>query len=219
VSSAIEQGWGLDPGFSYVRTGDGPSDFDCVYTGYDPQVEKDMLAYAQRRYEEADSLKSSQNQEELARQTELSTEASKSARWIKQDELRMHPSRMGKILTASEFISILQRKCKLNCWYTDTVLAQTGFLALVVTNNTGTEAMAVCGVQPGAMPEYSVMYFDQHDCPTKERYRGWRTVLLKLILKGIITEEKAHAAFGRPDGPAARRYLEILYGARNAPVE
>ena len=45
-------------------------------------------------------------------------------------------------------------------------------------------------------PEWTLMRFDQFDVPTNERYRGWRTALLHLILAGILTEEEVNRAFG-----------------------
>lgn len=45
-------------------------------------------------------------------------------------------------------------------------------------------------------PEWTLMRFDQCDVPTNERYRGWRTALLHLILAGVLTEDEVDRAFG-----------------------
>ena len=63
--------------------------------------------------------------------------------------------------------------------------------------------------------EYSLMRFNDHNVPTKEKFRGWRTVLLVLILQGVLTEEEAHNAFGRPRGPASEFYQMQLQVQRN----
>jgi len=68
----------------------------------------------------------------------------------------------------------------------------------------------VTWVQRSAMPEYTVMRFDDHGVPLDEKYRGWRTVLLQMIKSGIIPEERAHRAFGHPNGPASARYRADL---------
>jgi hypothetical protein len=75
----------------------------------------------------------------------------------------------------------------------------------------------VCGVsqfittiQYPYAPEYSVMRFNQYDVPTEEKYRGWRTTLLCLIVPDIITEEEAEKAFGPALGPASEFYREQL---------
>ena len=64
-------------------------------------------------------------------------------------------------------------------------------------------------------PEWSVMYFNEWDVPTTERYRGWRTALLQMILKNIITEEEVDRAFGPVVlNPASELYRQQLQGHR-----
>jgi predicted molibdopterin-dependent oxidoreductase YjgC len=61
------------------------------------------------------------------------------------------------------------------------------------------------------------MNFDDHGVPLAERRRGWRTVLLQAILKGVITEEKANKEFGKPRQDAAfDRYNGLLKAFRDA---
>jgi hypothetical protein len=57
-------------------------------------------------------------------------------------------------------------------------------------------------------PEWSVMRFNDHGVPTKEKYRGWRTALLALIIGGVLTEEEVDRAFGPPIGPAGEFYRQ-----------
>jgi len=61
-------------------------------------------------------------------------------------------------------------------------------------------------------PEWSLMNFNEWDVPTTERYRGWRTALLHLILKDVITEEEVDRAFGpvvlNPASELYRQYLQ-----------
>lgn len=64
-------------------------------------------------------------------------------------------------------------------------------------------------------PEYSIMRFDQYNVPTNEKYRGWRTALLSLILRGVLTEEEAEKAFGPALGPASEFYREQLFHHRS----
>lgn len=47
-------------------------------------------------------------------------------------------------------------------------------------------------------PEWSIMRFDEFDVPTDERYRGWRTALLRLMQEEVLTEEEVNKAFGAP---------------------
>jgi hypothetical protein len=182
-----------------------------------PQLEAEILAYSQHRYEESPSFKDSQNKEEMARQMELSTEASKPFYWRKQEELAMHPSRIGRILNAGDFLLTLRNECNLQCWYTGDAALQRGLITLTVLAKEHQKPKALCGVQPGPMPEYSVMNFDCYGAPTTERFRGWRTVLLRLILNGVLSEDQVNKTFGYPEGPAGRRYREQLHGYRNRP--
>jgi len=74
----------------------------------------------------------------------------------------------------------------------------------------------VCYLQVPAMYEWSVLKVDRHGLPAGEDFRGWRTVLMQLIEKQILTEKKAHEIFGRPsDGETSIIYRESLWFFRN----
>lgn len=74
----------------------------------------------------------------------------------------------------------------------------------------------VCYLQVPAMYEWSVLRLDHRGIPSGEAFRGWRTVEVQLIEKGIISEARAHEIFGRPsDGPVSRRFRKSLYWFRN----
>lgn len=45
-------------------------------------------------------------------------------------------------------------------------------------------------------PEWSIMRFNEYNVPTTERYRGWRTALLALMIDRVLTEEEVNRAFG-----------------------
>ena len=51
------------------------------------------------------------------------------------------------------------------------------------------------------------MRFDEFDVPTSERYRGWRTALLRLIQEGVLSEAEVDRAFG----PVAMGDVSLLY--------
>jgi hypothetical protein len=74
----------------------------------------------------------------------------------------------------------------------------------------------VCYLQIPAMYEWSILRLDHRGLPNGEAYRGWRTVEVQLIEKGIISEDRAHQIFGRPvDGPVSRRFRHSLFWLRN----
>ena len=73
----------------------------------------------------------------------------------------------------------------------------------------------VTTVQFGFGPEYSTIREDDHGLPTKERYRGWRTALLHLIMAGYVKEEDANREFGEATGSQSVSYNETLWQWRN----
>lgn len=173
----------------------------------DPKLEQEIAEYSKRHHTKS----SSQNEEELCRQKEINQELAKQYQWLHPDEYADAGPRIGRIRHSSEFLNLL-RKCGINCWYRQH--PQPKKLTLMV-HRFGSVPEIACWVQEGYVPEYTIMGFDEHGVPLAEKYRGWRTPLLQLILKGILTEEKADAVFGKASGPASERYLRTLYGARN----
>lgn len=74
----------------------------------------------------------------------------------------------------------------------------------------------VCYLQVPAMYEWSVLRLDKRGMASGESYRGWRTVEVQLIEKGIVSEARAHEIFGRPDdGDVSRRFRRSLHFFRN----
>jgi hypothetical protein len=61
-------------------------------------------------------------------------------------------------------------------------------------------------------PEWSLMHFDAFDVPLGERFRGWRTAMLNLILAGALTEREVDRAFGQVLlNDASLLYRKTLY--------
>lgn len=189
------------------ETYDAEMDFDPTMT---PELAKAVEDYAQNYHDST----SSQNKEELCKQKELNEGTARDYQWVRPEEYQDHGARMGQVLHSSEFIKGL-KKAGVRCWYRDH--PQVGKITLVV-QRTGVIGLEVgCWTQSGFMPELSIMRFDERGIPTTERLRGWRTALLQLILKGIISEEKANVVFGKPKTtPAFNRYNETLYYFRLA---
>ena len=77
------------------------------------------------------------------------------------------------------------------------------------------EFIRVATLQYPASTEWMIMGFDEFGVPTEPRFLGWRTALLTLIRRRIITEAEAHEAFPVGSGPAASWYLEQLQIFRN----
>lgn len=179
-----------------------------------PQLEKAVEEYAERRYDSHQT--SSQNQEELARQREVNDELSEQYQWVKPEEYADTESRIGRVIHSSQLINRLRKIGDRNgITFHYRQHPQPGKATLLFRKIHADELEVACWVQLGYMPEYSILRFDTHGVPLDERRRGWRTCLLQMILKGIITEEQADKEFGEPRGPASTRYRETLYGFRN----
>jgi hypothetical protein len=176
----------------------------------DPRLEAAVEEYSQHRHDKS----SAQNEEELARWKEGNDAGAKEYQWCTPEEYADIQARFGRIIHSSELIATLRTKCKVKCWYREH--PQPDKVTLVIQQGDGILPPEVgCWVQKGFMPEYTVMGFDDHGIPLAEKYRGWRTVLLQLILKGVLTEEKAHRIFGAAERSCAERYNSILWGFRN----
>jgi hypothetical protein len=67
----------------------------------------------------------------------------------------------------------------------------------------------------GVLPEFSIWNFGKMGERTEEARRGWRTILLRCIQVGMLSEEKAHKLFGHAEGEAGYQYRKQLYAARN----
>lgn len=177
-----------------------------------PEMEAEIQRYSERRHEKS----SSQNEEELARQREINYELAKQYRWVSPEEYADEGPRIGRIMHSSELIRLLRTKCDLQCWYR--THPQPRKITLVVKRD-GLEPEVGAWVQFGYMPEFTIMGFDDHGVPLAEKYRGWRTVVLQLILKGFVSEERIDKVFGKAHGPVSDRYQSLLYEFRNRRFE
>jgi hypothetical protein len=175
-----------------------------------PEMAAAVAEYASHTHDDS----SNESKEELARWKEGNAEVAKEYQWCTPEEYADIQMRFGRIMHSSELINKLRNECKLKCWYRQH--PQSDKLTLLIDPTNGLQQPEVgCWVQNGYMPEYTIMGFDDHGVPLAEKYRGWRTVLLQLILKGSLTEEIAHKVFGKAVLPCSERYNSILHGWRN----
>lgn len=156
---------------------------------------------------------STQTLEEFHRLHESNEQSRRKYRWENQDELKSQ--RVGRILHMNAFLGKL-KDAGVNAWYTEKG-GMPGTLGLYCSKN---EVPVYIGfAQVPLMQEYEELYFDEYDVPLGPKRRGWRTLILKLIDAGFLTEASAHAAFGEPaTGPVSRRYREYLKFIRQRSV-
>ena len=172
-------------------------------------LQKEIEDYATRRHDST----SNQNKEELARFEEMNANTAKEYQWVHPEEYANEGERVGTPMHSSEFIKRLQ-KAGVHCWYRPH--GQPRKITLMIQRNTLPPEVG-CWVQLGFMPELSIMRFDEHGIPLDEKFRGWRTCTLQLILKGAISEAKANEIFGKPKTTEAfHRYNSTLQSFRNA---
>ena len=185
--------------------------------GISPEMAAEIAEYSKKHW----GRTSMKNMEELMRQKEMSNEMVKQYRFYNQDELKDTPARVGHILHCLEWLKMFEKVrpaylsanirkglSGLAVWHPREVKQEDGSIKLV-------EWQYVCGVQVGFMHEYSSMHFDSHGLPLNEKWRGWRTVNLRLIQMGHMTEEQEREIFGEAIGEASRRHKEQLYFWRN----
>jgi hypothetical protein len=179
-----------------------------------PEMEAAIATYAENVHDDS----SNQTKEELHRWKEGNEEVSKEYQFVAPDEYNNAEERMGRILHSSEFINILRNKVGLKCWYRDHPHADK--ITLLVQKSFGTqEAEIACWVQRGFMPELSIVRFDDHGVPLNESHRGYRTCLLQMLLKGMVTEEQIIKYFGPAKmTPAWERYNATVHSWRNRDV-
>lgn len=130
-----------------------------------------------------------------------------------QEILSDRKPRMVNAVATRDFIKKLQDN-GIKCFtFQNPGMPQTvGLWAVPMFSN---EARYIAYCQVPAMFEWSVLRLDKHNLPNGEDYRGWRTVLCQMIIKEILTEEKAHQIFGEPSGAASTIYRRTLWNWRN----
>lgn len=96
-------------------------------------------------------------------------------------------------------------------WLHDAVIKDRVGITGWVNRNGKRTAQYITYLQYPQGPEWSLMRFDEYDVPTCERYRGWRTGILRLIQEELVTEEEVDRAFGPVvHNEASELYLEQL---------
>jgi hypothetical protein len=177
-----------------------------------PELEAAIAEYASR---DPHTHTDSQTVEEHARIKEENDNIAREYQWLSPEEYKDEKARIGEIMHSSELIKKLTEECGLTAQYRSH--PQPKRITLLVDSTNGIRGLEVaCWVQFGYMPEYSIINVDDHGVVLQEAYRGWRTVLLQLLVKKMVTEEVVTRVFGPAVGPASNRYNQILQGMRNA---
>lgn len=149
----------------------------------------------------------------------MASEGTKRQRMDHQDELRDSVARIGRAMRHSDFLNIVQKLVP-SLYITqgrivgDLAVFQTA--PCPQTSWDGKDFRYLFFCPTGTMPEFSTYEWDHtKDIAIKEHERGWRTVLLRLIRTGLLSETTCNRVFGRPEGPSSMRWHRSLYQYRN----
>lgn len=153
-------------------------------------------------------------QEAFAQEKQISDDMAVQYRWDDQDILSDAKSRMVNPMHVIEFVQKLETngvKCEVRyCGMPQTI----GLWCQ--PQNTTSKFRYVCYLQVPAMYEWSVMRLNRHNIPDGEDYRGWRTAVVQLVKKDVLSEREAHRIFGVPSpNERSSRYFRSLWEKRN----
>ena len=157
--------------------------------------------------------------EHTARLSEMNYNSEGTKRQRHADQEIYHLDRTGRWMESSEFLPKLLRICPRLYVKPGGIV---GDLALYITgtprpdwNNQSFRYLGYMTVGP--MPEYSKYEFDkQRDILLRASHMGWRSVLLRFIENGVLTEEQCDKEFGRPFGHIAQvSWFKKLQQIRN----
>lgn len=147
-----------------------------------------------------------------------SSEAVKKQRFVNQEDYEDDLARQGKWMHSGELILRIKKLVP------DLVVRDGNFigdLAVFMTypcsqpDLDGRDFKYLFYIPIGWMPEASLIEFDDRDVPVREKKRGWRTPLLRLIKAGFLTEEDCEAEFGKPTPGADAVWNRELWQYRN----
>jgi len=130
-----------------------------------------------------------------------------------QELLVNEKARKVNIVRTRDFIRVL-RNNGVRCFTVDNGML--GTVGLWVLPKENKPPVYICYLQIPYMCQWSVLRTDRHGLPNGEDYRGWRTVLAQLIVKGALSETRIHEIFAAPtDSLVSRRYRRTLFNFRN----
>ena len=160
--------------------------------------------------------------ESFAREKEISDEMAEQYQMEDQQYLTNRKARMVNLMSTDNFVAKL-RQNGIKCFtvYNGYALPSKHPLKMTIAlwcipPKQTARARYICYLQIPAMYEWSVLAVNPHNVPIGEAFRGWRTVLIQLIKKEILTEFQAHPIFGYPsENIIFRRYRQSLWEIRN----
>lgn len=150
-----------------------------------------------------------------ARDRQISEEMAAEYKLEDQDVLTNAAARLVNPMRTRDFIQKL-RSAGIKCFTIDNGFPKQCVALWCLPPKQTQKARYICYLQTPAMYEWSLLKIDEYGKPWGEDYRGWRTVLVQLIKKEILTEYQAHELFGYPSQNSVfNRYHCTLWEIRN----
>jgi hypothetical protein len=158
-------------------------------------------------------------EEHLENQREKNYRAASKQRWSNQEDYENEEARWGYVMDSSEVLRKIFKLIPHDLFITDGRII--GDLALYRVYGSpqpdldGRTFRYLFYIPQSRLPEFSQYEFDHRDVPIREKRRGWRTVLLRLIKTGLVTEEQVEEEFGPALGEASTVWRRTLWQHRN----
>jgi hypothetical protein len=157
--------------------------------------------------------------EDFASHRENSEKMASGYKWADQKMLTDKAARQINGISTRDFIEKLRRN-GIKCAVFDNQFVGPGGIPTVglwcVPPNRTNKIRPVCYLDVPMMWEWSVLKLDAYGIPAGEGSRGWRTVAVQLVEKGIITEQQCHKIFPPPPpNQLSARYYRSLWEVRH----
>lgn len=142
--------------------------------------------------------KSGQNEDTLGSLKEQNDATASHSKLPDQYVMRRNAeTRKGKVMHHFQFLKKL-RKAGIKAWYNVEPFQGVIGLRCVRKGFERLGAQYICAVKLGWTTEYCFFHYDSHGVELNKKFIGWRSVLIQMISNGILTEQKAHEIFGKP---------------------
>lgn len=154
----------------------------------------------------------------MLRERNNNSEALKKLRPDYIDSMRCDLARIGRVMDAEIFLEKLKELIPGLRWIPGTIAGDIS--VYLMDNDPQYQPLGyryLWYIPEGILPEFSLYEFDEvRDFPVKEKKRGWRTALLRVILADMISEQKANEVFGKPsENLASELWYRRLFAKRN----
>lgn len=153
------------------------------------------------------------------REVNFNSEGTKRQRHPDQESMRKTDARLGRAMHCSELLLRLQRLVptlfvKEGGIYGDLALYEVADSPQAKWDGKNFHYLGF--ISYDTLPEYSRYEFDEaRDVMIRESERGWRTVLLRFIRAGLLTEDQCIHEFGNAVGEGANTWYKQLFNIRN----